>query len=306
MNSGVTVTMEFHQLRYFIATAEELSVTAAAKRLHLSQPALSRQILALEEELGVPLFQRIKKRIHLTDAGRFFLDRARQLLCDSETSIQQVREQFGDAQRTIRLGFLTIFLDDIVAPAVRALRKELPRAGVALFELSPKAQLDRLRDGELDLALLGNIGDEDRSRYMVRSLMRNPMAIVLPDDHRLAGRKQLALKELAGEPFVSLSDTIFPGRRQFLRGVCQTQDFDPKIVEESDSLPLLLAAVSSGAGVALLPAHSSKLPHSGSVFVRMKTPVVYAEIMAVYRKDHPQGALASLIDHLESAASAIV
>ena len=306
MNSGDTATMEFHQLRYFIATAEELSITAAAKRLHISQPALSRQILSLEEELGVPLFQRVKKRIHLTDAGRFFLDRARQLLCDSETSIQQVREQFGHGKRTIRLGFLTIFLDDIVAPALRTMRKESPRTSVALFELSPKAQLDRLRDGELDLALLGNLGEEDRSRYTIQSLMRNPMAIVLPDDHRHATRKQVALKELAGEPFVSLSDTIFPGRRQFLRSVCQTQGFEPKIVEESDSLPLLLAAVSSGTGVALLPAHSSKLPHSGSVFVRMKTPVVYAEIMAVYRKDSAQGVLASLINHLESAAQAIV
>jgi DNA-binding transcriptional LysR family regulator len=297
--------MEFHQLRYFVATAEELSITAAAKRLHLSQPALSRQILALEEQLGVALFQRLKKRIHLTEAGRFFLDRARQILCDAETSVQQVREQYGDAKRTIRLGFLTIFLDDIVAPAVRSLRKESPKTGVALFELSPKAQLDRLRDGELDLALLGNLADEDRSRYTVRSLMRNPMAIVLPDDHRLAGRKQVTLKELAGEPFVSLSDTIFPGRRQFLRSICQSQGFDPVISEESDSLPLLLAAVSSGTGVALLPAHSSKLPHSGCVFVRMTTPVVQAEIMAVYRKDSAQGALASLIEHLETSARAI-
>lgn len=297
--------MEFHQLRYFIATAEELSITAAAKRLHLSQPALSRQILALEEEVGVALFDRIKKRIHLTEAGRFFLDRARQILCDTETSVQQVREQFGDAKRTIRLGFLTIFLDDIVAPAVRALRKDSPKTGVALFELSPKAQLDRLRDGELDLALLGNIADEDRSRYTVRSLMRNPMAIVLPDDHRLAGRKQVALKELAGEPFVSLSDSIFPGRRQFLRSICQPQGFEPAIAEESDSLPLLLAAVSSGTGVALLPAHSSKLPHAGSVFVRMSTPVVYAEVMAVFRKDAAQGDIAALLTHLETAARAI-
>lgn len=302
MNSGDTATMEFHQLRYFIATAEELSVTAAAKRLHLSQPALSRQILSLEEELGVPLFQRVKKRIHLTEAGRFFLDRGRQLLCDSETSIQQVREQFGHGKRTIRLGFLTIFLDDIVAPAVRTLRKESPRISVALFELSPKAQLDRLRDDELDLALLGNLGDEDRARFSVRSLMRSPMAIVLPEDHPLAGRKLLALKELAKDPFVSLSDTIFPGRRQFLRGICQSQGFEPVIIEESESISLLLATVASGAGVALLPGHSRKIPHSGSVFVRMKTPVVHAEIMAVFKKETNRGVLASLIDHLEAAA----
>lgn len=297
--------MELHQLRYFVATAEELSVTAAARRVHLSQPALSRQIQSLEEELGVALFDRVRKRLVLTEAGRWFLDRARQLLCDAETSAQQVREQFGDGKRTIRLGFLTIFLDDLVAPAVRALRKSSPRTAVALFELSPQAQLDRLRNDELDLALLGNVGEEDRARFQIRPLMRNPMAAVLPEDHRLAGRRQIDLKELAGEPFVSLSDTVFPGRRQFLRGICQMRGFDPEIAEECDSLNLVLAAVAGGAGVALLPAHSAKLPHSGSVFVRLKAPVVHAEVMAVHKPGADRGALAALIDHLVAVATGI-
>jgi DNA-binding transcriptional LysR family regulator len=99
--------VEFHQLRYFIASAEDLSISGAAKRLHVTLPALSRQIAVLEAELGVPLFDRIRKRIHLTDAGRFFLPKARQIVCDAETSIQQLREQFGKARRTLLLGFLT-------------------------------------------------------------------------------------------------------------------------------------------------------------------------------------------------------
>lgn len=297
--------MELHQLRYFVATAEELSVTAAAPRVHLSQPALSRQIQSLEEELGVALFDRVRKRLHLTEAGRWFLDRARQILCDAETAAQQVREQFGDGRRTIRLGFLTIFLDDLVAPAVRALRKSSPRTAVALFELSPQAQLDRLRNDEIDLALLGNIGEEDRSRYSVRTLARNPMAAVLPDDHRLASRRQIDLKDLAGDPFVSLSDTVFPGRRQFLRRICQRRGFVPVIAEECDSINLVLAAVSSGAGVALLPAHSAKLPHADSVFVRLKAPVVHAEVMAAHKPGADQGALVALIDHLAVVAAAM-
>jgi DNA-binding transcriptional LysR family regulator len=294
--------MEFHQLRSFVATAEELSITAAARRVHLSQPALSRQIQSLEEELGVALFDRVRQRIHLTAAGRYFLDRARQMLCDAETSAQQVREQFGDGKRTIRLGFLTIFLDDLVAPAVKALRKSHPRSAVALFELSPQAQVDRLRNDELDLGLLGNLAEEDRSRFSARSLMRNAMAAVLPEDHRLARRRQIDLKELAGDPFVSLSDAVFPGRRQFLRGICRMRGFEPVIAEECDSLPLLLAAVSGGAGVALLPAHSAKLPHSGSVFVRLKAPLVHAEVMAVHKPGADRGALAALIDHLGTVA----
>ena len=118
--------MEFHQLRYFIAAAEDLSISRAAVRLHVSQPALSRQVALLEEEMGVALFDRIRQRIHLTDAGRFFLARARQLVCDAETAVQQTRENFSAARRTLRLGFLPLFLDDIVAPAMREFRQRHP------------------------------------------------------------------------------------------------------------------------------------------------------------------------------------
>ncbi len=297
--------MEIHQLRYFVAAAEAQSVTAAAQRVHLSQPALSRQIRALEDEIGVPLFRRHRQRIHLTDAGRFFLDRARQILCDLETSVQQTREHFGGKTRTIRLGFLNIFLDDLVAPAVRLLKKSHPAAGLSLFELSPHAQLERLRQGELDLAVLGNLEEADRVDFQIVSLASSAMAAVLPEDHRLAGRKQIDLRELAGEGFVSLSDSAYPGRRRFLAGICRLRDFEPRIAEESDSLPLLLVAVAGGAGVALLPEHSRKLPHTGCVFVRLKTPVVHAEIMAVFRHGTNQGALGALIGHLAEVARKI-
>ena len=125
--------MEFHQLRYFVAAAETGSVTAAAARAHVTQPALSRQIAKLETRLGVDLFERRKQRIHLTEAGRWFLPRARQLLCDAETCEQQLRESFGNAKRTLRLGVLASFLDDLVAPVVRELKKKHRGIPVSLF-----------------------------------------------------------------------------------------------------------------------------------------------------------------------------
>lgn len=297
--------MEFHQLRYFVAAAEELSVTGAARRLRVSQPALSRQIAALEGELGVALFDRVRKRINLTEAGRFFLPRARQILCDAETGAQQVRERFGAARRTIRLGFLTPFLDDLVAPGVKRFRREHPRVEVALFELSPRAQLDRLRDGELDLALLGNLAGEDRDRFAVSRLMRSRMAAVLPDDHPLAGRRAIALEELGPEPFVSLSDSIFPGRRQFLRDLCRSRGFEPRVAEECDSLSMLLGSVAAGAGVAVLPQHSRKLPHAGCVFVGLRTPLAYAETLAVHRRGAKEAGLRRLLELIAEAARGI-
>lgn len=297
--------MEFHHLRYFVAVAEELSVTAAARRLHLSQPALSRQIQSLEEELGVTLFERRRQRIHLTEAGRFFLDRARRLLCDTATATQQLRERFGDGRRVLRVGFLSVFLDDLVAPALAAFREKPGNTEVALFELSARAQLERLREGELDLALLGNLGEEDRSRFEVRVLARSPMTAVLPTGHRLARRRSIDLRELAGDPFVSLSDASFPGRRRFLRDLCLGRGFDPHLAEECDSLALLLLAVTSGSGVALLPAHAAKLPHTGCVFVRLKVPVAHAGFLAVHPRAAATGPLAELLEALAAAAEAI-
>lgn len=292
--------MEFHQLRYFIAAAEDLSVSKAAARLHVSQPALSRQIAVLEEELGVPLFDRIRKRIHLTEAGRFFLPRARQLICDAETGLQQVREQFGKARRTLRLGFLSLFLDDLVAPAVREFRQRHPRTQVSLYELPPRAQLDRLRARELDAAILGNIEDRDRSEFAIQRLASYTMAAVLPEEHPLAGRKSVKLAALKKENWVSLSDSAFPGRREFLRRACARAGFEPAIASELDSITLLLWAVAAGDGVALLPGHAQKVPHPGCVFVPLTAPAPASELLWVMNPQPPGPELATLASLIAS------
>ncbi|MCB1274929.1 LysR substrate-binding domain-containing protein [Prosthecobacter sp.] len=297
--------VEFHQLRYFIASAEELSISAAAKRLHVTQPALSRQIAVLEAELGVALFDRIRKRIHLTDAGRFFLPKARQIVCDAETGAQQLREQFGKARRTLRLGFLTPFLDDLVAPAVREFRQRHPKAQVSLFELPPRAQLDRLRNHELDVAILGNISEADRALFTIRTLSRHKMAAVLPEDHTLAKKKSIKLAALKTDRWVSLSDAFFPGRREFLRAICQQAGFEPQIGSEVDSLSMMLGAVTAGEGVAVIPAHASKLPHAGCVIVPLASPAPTTELLLVLPKTEPSRELTTLTKLIAENAARI-
>jgi DNA-binding transcriptional LysR family regulator len=294
--------MEFHQLRYFTAAAEDASISRAAERLHVTQPALSRQIAALEAELGVALFDRVKKRIVLTDAGRFFLPKARQIICDAETSIQQLREQFGDAPRTLRLGFLSVFLDDLVTPVMREFRQRHPKARVSLFELPPRAQLDRLRNHELDAAILGNIKDADRELFAVRRLSQNKMGVVLPEEHPLATKKMLKLSALALESYISLSDAVFPGRREFLRSICRAAGFEPQIVSEVDSLSLMLAGVASGDGIALMPEHARKLPHTGCVFVKLAAPVPTADLFLLQPKGKPSLEMASLAELIAERA----
>ena len=273
--------MEFHQLRYFVAAAEAASISAAARREHVTQPALSRQIALLETQLGVDLFERRKQRIHLTEAGRGFLPRARQLLCDAATSEQQLRESFGRARRTLRLGFLAPFLDDLVAPVVRELRKKHRGLAVSLFDLPPRAQLDRLAAHELDAALLANLEPVHRQQFGVQPLSRHRFAAVLPETHPLAGAAALGLGELRDEDWVSLSDLVFPGRREFLRGACRAAGFEPRIVAEVDSVTMMLGSVAAGDGVAIVPRHSEKLPHAGCRFVPLRGASPHVDLVLV-------------------------
>lgn len=293
--------MEFHQLRYFVAAAETLHVSRAALREHVSQPAMSRQIALLERRLGVALFERVKRRIHLTEAGRAFLPRARQILCDAETAVQQVRERFGGVRRTLRLGFIGPFLDDLVAPAVRALRTRQPRATVALFELTPRAQLDRLHARELDAGILANIEAADRTHFACTVLSRHRMALAVPEGHPLARRRSLKLAELRRDRWVSLADTAFPGRREFLQRACGNAGFEPEVVLEVDSVALMLGSVAAGEGVAMAPVHSRKLPHAGCVFVPLAAPAPASELLLV---SHRSGAIPGL-DQLAKALQAL-
>ena len=273
--------MEFHQLRYFVAAATDLNISKAAVRLFISQPSMSRQIALLEDELGVRLFDRVRKRIHLTEAGVFFLKRANQILCDAETASQQVREQFGGQRPTLRLGFMSTFIDDLVVPVIREYQQRHAQAKVSLFELSPTAQVVRLLNQELDACILADIGPEVSRNYEVIELMRFGFAAVLPAGHLFAARKSVKLAELKDEPWISLADSAFPGRREFFVQTCAKAGFVPRIEQEVDSIPFLLASVGMGSGVAILPAHAAKVPHSGCRFVPLSAPRIAPPLLLV-------------------------
>lgn len=295
--------MEFHQLRYFVAAADAMSMSRAAERVHVSQPALSRQIALLEEEIGVLLFDRIRKRIHLTEAGGFFLAKARQLLCDAESGVQQVREQFGGVRRTLRLGFITPFLDDLVAPAVREFQQRHSNSRVSLFDLAPRAQLDRLRQHELDAAILGNIDDHERDQFTVKRLSQHRMAVVLPEGHSFAGKKSIKLSALKSDEWVSLSNAFFPGRREFLLETCRQAGFIPQITAELDSLPMMLATIATSGGVGLIPAHAKKLPHGGCVILTLSEPVIKTQLLLILPKVTPTLEMAGLIALIQERAA---
>ncbi len=290
--------MQVHQLRYFVAAAEAEGISRAAEKLRLSQPALSRQVSLLEDELGVRLFTRERQRVRLTEAGKFFLPRARKILDDLRSAAQTVGERFGGDRRTLRLGFIGAVLDDVVAPATREFAREHPRTQVRLHDLSPQEQMDQLRAGELDAGILGNFEERDRRRFRTRVLLLNRMAAILPSAHPLAKKKSLELGTLSREKWVSLADEAYPGRRAFLEQCCRGAGFRPASVRDCASLPLMFAAIANGEGVGIAPMHATKIPHAGCAFVPIVGPEIKTQLLLFLPKkadNAPLEALAALL-----------
>jgi DNA-binding transcriptional LysR family regulator len=295
------MAVELRHLRYFVTAAEERSISRAAARLNISQPAVSRQIHDLEDELGVALFERGSIGLTLTDAGGAALFHAKEVLRragDLAAAMFPFRE---GSTRSLEVGFIPSALPGFLAVGLRAFSREHPGVCTQIREMSPKEQEEALRRGEIDLALLGAPCPELAAEFRATAIRKTPMAIVLPDDHRLAGRKSLDLAELAGDPFVSLDEKHFPGRPALLADLFDRAGIAPEIRLKAEGLQELLGLAAAGAGVGVLPADVEPLPHPGVVFVKMRKPKLTLVSSAVWRAERESPELLALVEALRSA-----
>src|ERR1700736_4582849 len=197
--------MELRHLRYFVAVAEEKSITVAAKRrLHTAQPSLSRQMRELETEVGAELMTRRARGIELTAAGKVFLDHARLALAQVEAAAAGARRAAHPEERTLALGFLSGWEPQWLPAAMQVLREELPKIEVTISSKHSPQLADGLATGKLDAAFLRP--EERYPDLIYKVLIREPLIVVLPSDHRLASRKAIGLEDLAGETFIGMGD----------------------------------------------------------------------------------------------------
>lgn len=253
--------MELRHLRYFIAVAETGSLTEAAeKRLHTSQPSLSRQIRDLEYQVGVELLSRGARGVELTAAGRAFLDHARLALAQVDAAAEAARRAAQPAKRTFALGFLTGQEMDWLPEAMRILRDELPNIEVTVSsQYSPDLAAALMR-GRLDLAFLRpepNVAD-----LTYRTVTKEPLVVVMPSDHRLASHEAIRVQEIMGETFISVSNTA-PVLRAVIDEYLKRSGIDITPDHEVDNLAMAMSLVASTRGIALLPAYAKNfLPWS--------------------------------------------
>jgi DNA-binding transcriptional LysR family regulator len=278
--------VELRHLKYFVMVSEELNFSRASARLRVSQPAVSRQIKDLEEEVGAQLFVRAPSGITLTPAGETFLAHARDILRRSADSLKAMQAFGKSASRSVALGYIPTALPSFLTDALRRFSDQYPNAAVHLREMSPQEQLKALREENIDLAFIGSPCPELQKQFDLTIVKKIPLSVALPDNHRLAKRKGLELKELSKDDFIGLADDRFPGRNEFICKTCQSAGFTPKMTWKADSFSSMLALVASGKGVALLPSEMGLLPHTQAVFISLRRCSAKVEWAVASRRGH--------------------
>lgn len=254
---------ELWQLRYFVAVAERLHFGRAAEALHISQPPLSRAIRALEERLGVALFARNRRRVELTAEGSRFLEEARRLLGQLERSVLELQGMASGEHGRLRIGFVSLADYGVLPGLLKTFKAARPGVTLALREMLSPEQAAALASGELDFGLLlPPVSGATRLEHLV--VQRERFVAALPSKHRLARvTGKLAVSELAGEPFVTVPREIAPGLYDILRGLAARAGISLNVAQEAIQMQTVVSLVSSGLGVALVPASVANLGRRG-------------------------------------------
>lgn len=253
--------MELRHLRYFVAVAEEGSLTVAAeRRLHTSQPSLSRQIRDLEYQVGAQLLVRSARGIELTHAGRAFLDHARLALAQVDAAREAARRAARPLKPVLAVGFLSGQEVTWLAQASRVLASDLQNIEMTVSSEHSPDLAEGLSGGRLDIAFMRAEPNRPELEYV--TVAREPFVVIMPSDHRLTAHKKVDVHELAGELFIGGSDVAGPMRRAIEQYLAEN-DLDIEPAHRVHNLTMAMSLIASTRGVALLPAYAENfLPWS--------------------------------------------
>jgi DNA-binding transcriptional LysR family regulator len=248
--------MELRQLRYFVAVAEEGNISRAAQKIFLTQPALSRQIKALEEEIGQCLLERQAHSIRLTSTGETLLHEARELLKHADQVLERVRAARQGVQ--LRIGYAPSFASGLLSEAVAIFAQKHPNARVELFDLSTKEILSGLENDTLDVAL--TVGpDRDAHGFKWTPLLRPSWQLAVHRNHPLARRPTVTPSEAVRGPLLAYCQRDYPEYWNIITDWLREHQQRPIIAGEYDGVNSLLAAVESGLGVAIVTTSTARL-----------------------------------------------
>lgn len=291
------------RIKALLTVIEEGSVNRAAVRLRITQPALSRQMQALEQELGGRLLERETSGVKPTGLGHALVKAMRPLVADYDAALAELRRQARGERSELRVGYLLSAAQSILTPALAKLRKVQPQVKLKLQDLSPREQIDGLRAGELDLALIGQEGEQAAREFHSVRLCSLHVCVALADDDALAARKSLALKELRGRDFIGVDEDQVPGRNRWVTTLCKAAGFKPRFAAVVDGISNVLSQVVSESAVTLLPGYFEKLQHPGVTFVPVSDDSARWDCIVLWQKGRASAATRALVDALKQVAA---
>ncbi len=268
--------MEMHQVRYFLAVAEDLNFTKAAERCNVSQPALSRAIQALEQELGGPLFRRERSHTHLSELGRMVEPHLAEIF-DSTQSAKRMAQEYGRLGKTpLKLGIMSTIAPDQIIDLIAAVRARYPGIELRLCDFDARDLRSRLIDGDFELVIYALPGEEPDERTHLMPLFRERMVMAVGSGHRLANRSEVPVRDMNGENYIHRNNCEFAG---YADAILAQQGVTCSPAYWSDRDDWTLAMVAAGLGFGFLPEHSAR--HPGVVALPIVEPEFWRQVNLV-------------------------
>lgn len=279
--------MELRHLRYFIAVAEALSFSKAATRLRLAQPSLSTQIRNLEEELHLRLLERDRNRVLLTDAGEVFLREARQVLARAEKAVARAREAATGSGGELRIASVEPLTIHFLPRSLTRLHAAAPNAKVHVVETAPSEQLPQLQAGKVHVGFIpAMFAGLAAGRGLAKlGIIRCGLLLMMPQDHPLAKRRAVHLREMADTTFLHIIMFGSDAQRMWTHEHCRRAGFTARFGVAASTADNLVSLVSAGAGVALIPKIARRPDSPGCVVMPLLDEDMSYELHAMYNQD---------------------
>jgi DNA-binding transcriptional LysR family regulator len=285
--------MELRHLRYFKAVAESGGFARAARVLHMAQSAISGQIHDLEEELGVPLFDRAKRQIRLTYHGELFLKEARTLLASADGAVANMQRSLRGEVGTLTIGFFVGGTVSFFPPIIKEFKRRFQDVQVSLVEMPTAMHHKALQAGTIDVAFTRPAPPSDAATVHFEHVHSDPLSAVMPTSHPLAKKRSIFIRELADERFIVVDRNQAPFAFDKVISLCAEAGFSPRIGTTASNAVGVVALVEAGEGVAVLS-------HSGRgkevVFVPLADRAAFIDLVIAWAPQHENPVLRSFLD----------
>ena len=288
--------VSFRRLRYFLAVAEELHFGRAASRIGVAQPALSRQIAALEDAIGTRLFDRIRSKVHLTEAGAVLVPQAREILLRVTEAARGAKAAGDGVVGTLSVGFVGSATYSTLPAAFQRFRESHPHVDLLLYAMNNAQLREGLINRTIDIAFArSKLADDE---FLSKGVLEEPLVAVIPEAHRFARETKVSLRKLEADRFILYPRHPRPSFADQVISLCREAGFEPPIADEVMDLQTALALVSVGAGLSIVPASVENSHRHGVRYVGLSEQEASTTLFMVWRRDNRSSVLANFQQQL--------